>query len=45
LGEAELQQLAGLSQAARQDELAARLRGFLENPAVTVERVKHSAAQ
>jgi hypothetical protein len=37
--------LAGLSQAARQDDLAVRVRGFLENPTVTVERVNHSATQ
>jgi hypothetical protein len=44
-GKAELQRLAGLSQAGRQDVLAVRVRGFLEGPAVTVERVNHSAAQ
>jgi hypothetical protein len=44
-GQAELLQLAGLSQAARQDDLAVRVRGFLDDPAVTLERVKHAAAQ
>jgi hypothetical protein len=44
-GQTELLQLAGLSQAARQDDLAVRVRGFLDDPAVTLDRVNHAAAQ
>src|SRR5262249_25183047 len=43
-GQAELLQLAGFSQAARQDALAARVRGFLDDPAITLARVNHAAA-
>ncbi len=44
-GPAELRHLAGLSQAARQDEIAVRARGYLEDAAVTLERVNYAAAQ
>jgi hypothetical protein len=43
--QAELQRLDGMSQAARQDDIVARVRAFLDNPAVTLERVKQSATQ
>jgi hypothetical protein len=43
--QAELQQLAGMSQAARQDYIAARVRAFLDYPAVTSARVNQAAAQ
>jgi hypothetical protein len=44
-GQAELRQLASLSQAARQDALAAQVRGFLDDPAITLERINHAAGQ
>jgi hypothetical protein len=44
-GQAELQRLAGLSQAGRQDDIADRVRGFIEDPAVTLARVNLAAAQ
>jgi hypothetical protein len=34
-----------MSQAARQDDLVVRIRGFLDDPAITWERVRHAAAQ
>jgi hypothetical protein len=44
-GQAELLRLAGSSQAARQDDIAVQVRGFFDDPAVTLERVNHAAAQ
>src|SRR6516164_9288600 len=41
----ELQQLAGMSQAARQDYIAVRVRAFLDDPAITSARVSQAAAQ
>jgi hypothetical protein len=41
----ELQRLAGMSQADRQDDIAARVREFLDGPAVTTARVNHAATQ
>src|SRR5262249_29742263 len=37
-GQTELGQLANLSQAARQDDLVAKVRDFLDDPAITVRR-------
>ncbi|HKI37056.1 MAG TPA: hypothetical protein VKA46_34705 [Gemmataceae bacterium] len=37
--------MAGLSQAARQDHVAVRVRELLDDPVVTLERVNHAAAQ
>jgi hypothetical protein len=44
-GRAELLLLAGLSQADRQDHIALGVREFLDDPALTLERVNHAAAQ
>jgi hypothetical protein len=44
-GHAELQRLAALSQGARQDYIAARVRAFLDDPAVTSARVSQAAPQ
>jgi hypothetical protein len=41
----ELQQLAGMTQAARQDYIATRVRAFLDDPAVTSARVSQASAQ
>jgi len=41
--QAELQQLASLSQAARQDYIAVRVKAFLDDPAVTSARVNQAA--
>jgi hypothetical protein len=43
--QAELQQLACMSQAARQDYIAARVRASLDDPAVMAARVNQAAAQ
>jgi hypothetical protein len=40
-----LQQLAGMSQAARQDYIAVRVRAFHDDPAVTSARVSQAASQ
>ena len=44
-GQPELVQLASITQAARQDYIAARVREFLDDPVVTLERVAHAEAQ
>ena len=41
----ELQQLAGMTQAARQDHIAARVRAFLDDPTVASARVSQAAVQ
>ena len=41
----ELQQLAGMSQAARQDYIAVRVRAFLDDPGITSARVSQAATQ
>lgn len=41
----ELQQLAAMTQAARQDSVAARVRAFLDDPAVTSARVRQAVAR
>ncbi len=43
--QAELQQLAGMSQAARQDYIVVRVRAFLDDPAGTTTRVNQAALQ
>jgi hypothetical protein len=44
-GQAELLRLASLAQGARQDDIAVHVRGFLDDPAITLERVNHAAAR
>lgn len=43
--QAELKQLANRTQASRQDYVAVRVRAFLDDPAVTAERISQAAVQ